>query len=144
MYDSWVVLQGPLFLITWNNFTPKMNKWLHSLCSVGWNYWSSPKIYLACDYLSKEEFKLMMLINMMLINIIDKGSMPDSSSTTSPMGASLSDLLFSFVLEKYIVCEVCGLRSPSFESSSVLHCVLQCVTGILNQYRTECPSFGVC
>ena len=47
--------------------------------------------------------------------------MPDSSSTTSPMGASLSDLLFSFVLEKYIVCEVCGLRSPSFESSSVLH-----------------------
>ena len=48
-------------------------------------------------------------------------SMPDSSSTTSPIGASLSDLLFSFVLEKYIVCEVCGLRSPSFESSSVLH-----------------------
>ena len=47
--------------------------------------------------------------------------MPDSSSTTSPMGASLSDLLFSFVLEKYIVCEVCGLRSPSFEFSSVLH-----------------------
>ena len=47
--------------------------------------------------------------------------MPNSSSTTSPMGASLSDLLFSFVLEKYIVCEVCGLRSPSFESSSVLH-----------------------
>ena len=58
---------------------------------------------------------------LMLINIIDKGSMPDSSSTTSPMGASLSDLLFSFVLEKYIVCEVSGLRSPSFESSSVLH-----------------------
>ena len=58
---------------------------------------------------------------LMLINIIDKGSMPDSSSTTCPMGASLSDLLFSFVLEKYIVCEVCGLRSPSFESSSVLH-----------------------
>ena len=51
----------------------------------------------------------------------DKGSMPNSSSTTSPVGASLSDLLFSFVLEKYIVCEVCGLRSPSFESSSVLH-----------------------
>ena len=58
---------------------------------------------------------------LMLINIIDKGSMPNSSSTTSSMGASLSDLLFSFVLEKYIVCEVCGLRSPSFESSSVLH-----------------------
>ena len=34
---------------------------------------------------------------------------------------SLSDILFSFVLEKYIVCDVCGLRSPSFESSSVLY-----------------------
>ena len=47
--------------------------------------------------------------------------MPDSSSTTSPMGASLSDILFSFVLEKNILCDVCGLRSPSFESSSVLY-----------------------
>ena len=58
---------------------------------------------------------------LMLINIIHKGSMPDSSSTTSPAGASLSDILFSFVLEKYIVCDVCGLRSPSFESSTVLY-----------------------
>ena len=48
----------------------------------------------------------------MLINIIHKGSLPDSNSTTYPMGASLSDILFSFVLEKYIVCDVCGLRSP--------------------------------
>ena len=37
------------------------------------------------------------------------------------MGASLSDILFSFGLEKYIVCDVCGLRFPSFESSSVLY-----------------------
>ena len=58
---------------------------------------------------------------LMLINIIHKGSMPDSSSTTSPTGASSSDILFSFVLEKYIVCDVCGLRSSSFESSSVLY-----------------------
>ena len=58
---------------------------------------------------------------LMLINIIHEGSMPDSSSTTYPTGASLSDILFSFVLEKYIVCDVCGLRSPSFESSSVLY-----------------------
>ena len=56
---------------------------------------------------------------LMLINIVHKGSIPDSSSTTNPMGASLSDILFSFVLEKYIVCDVCGLRS--FESSSVLY-----------------------
>ena len=40
---------------------------------------------------------------LMLINIIHKGSMPDSSSTTSPTGASLSDILFSFVLEKNLL-----------------------------------------
>ena len=57
----------------------------------------------------------------MLIKIIHKGSMPNSSSTTYPMGASFSDILFSFALEKYIVCDVCRVRSPSFESSSVLY-----------------------
>ena len=35
-------------------------------------------------------------------------------------GASLSEILFSYVFEKYIVCDVCGLRSCSFESSLVL------------------------
>ena len=58
---------------------------------------------------------------LMLMNIIYKGSLYDSSSTTYPMGASLSVILLSFVLEKYVVCDVCGLRSPSFESSSVLY-----------------------
>ena len=33
----------------------------------------------------------------MLIGIINKGSMPDSSSTNHPSGAFLSDILFSFV-----------------------------------------------
>ena len=60
---------------------------------------------------------------LMLIDIINKGSMPDSSSTTYPTWASLSDILFSFVLEKYIVCDVCGLRSPhlSLVVSYILH-----------------------
>ena len=47
--------------------------------------------------------------------------MPDSNSTTYPTGTSLSDDLFSFMLEKYIICDVCRLRPPSFESSSVLY-----------------------
>ena len=58
---------------------------------------------------------------LMLINIIHKGAMPDSSSTTSPTGASLSDILFSFVLEKCIVCDVCGLRSPFLLNLVVLY-----------------------
>ena len=38
----------------------------------------------------------------MLINIIHNGSLPDSNSTTYPMGASLSDIFFSFVLENIL------------------------------------------
>ena len=45
-------------------------------------------------------------------------SISDRHPTTSVV---FWDNLSEFVLEKYIVCEVCGLRSPSFESSSVLH-----------------------
>ena len=58
---------------------------------------------------------------LMLINIIHKCSLHDANSTTYLMWASLSDILFSFVLEKYIVCDVCRLRSPSFGSSGVLY-----------------------
>ena len=61
---------------------------------------------------------------LMLVNIINTGSMSDSRATTYPTGASLSDILISFVLEKYIVCDVFGLRFPSFESSSVLYITL--------------------
>ena len=60
---------------------------------------------------------------MMLIYIINKGSMPDSSSTTYPMGASLSDILFSFVLEKYIFCDVCGPHL-SLVTCCILHLLI--------------------
>ena len=43
------------------------------------------------------------------------------SHVSNSIGVSLSDILFSFMLEKYIVCNVCGLRSPSIESSGVLY-----------------------
>ena len=39
---------------------------------------------------------------------------------------SLSEILFSFILEKHIFCDACGLRSPSFESSSVLYITPTC------------------
>ena len=69
------------------------------------------------DPLTDKRFRQMSLLK----DIINKGSVPDSSSTNYPMGAFLSDILFSFVLEKYVVCNVCGFRYPSFESSSVLY-----------------------
>ena len=51
------------------------------------------------------------------------------------MEASLSDILFSFVLEKYIVCSVCGLSSPSFESSSVLYISPTDTSSMQNFYK---------
>ena len=59
---------------------------------------------------------------MMLIELINKGSVPYcGSNDNNSTEVSLSEILFSFMLEKYIVCYACGLRSPSFESSSVLY-----------------------
>ena len=61
----------------------------------------------------KQEDSLECLL--MLIEIFNKGSIPNAGSITNNCtGVSLSDMLFSFVLEKYIVCDGCGLRSPSF------------------------------
>ena len=52
--------------------------------------------------------------------IINKGPvLYYGSNGDNSTEVSLSDILFSFMLEKYIVCNVCGLRSLSFESSSV-------------------------
>ena len=59
---------------------------------------------------------------MMLIGVINKGSVPYcGSDDNNSTGVILSEILFSFMLEKYIACDACGLRSPSFESSSVLY-----------------------
>ena len=68
---------------------------------------------------------------MMLIELINKGSVPycDSNDNNST-GFSLSEILFSFMLEKYIVCDACGLRSPSFESSSVLYITPTCTSSM--------------
>ena len=75
---------------------------------------------------------------LVVINSIHKGSLPDSNSTTYHMGASLSDILFSFVLEKYIVCDVWGLRSPSFESSSVYHISPNDTSSIQTWFYKDC------
>ena len=54
---------------------------------------------------------------MMLKELINKGSVPYCGSNDNN-SRSFSKILFSFMLEKYIVCDACGLRSPSFESST--------------------------
>ena len=57
-----------------------------------------------------------------LIEIINKCSVPYcGSNDNNSTGVSLSEILFSFMIEKYIVCDACVLTSPSFESSSVFY-----------------------
>ena len=34
---------------------------------------------------------------------------------------SFSELLFSFVLEKYTICDICSMKSPAFETTSLLY-----------------------
>ena len=59
---------------------------------------------------------------MVLIELINKDSVPYcGSNDNNSTGVSVSEILFSFMLETYIVCDACGLRSPSPESSSVLY-----------------------
>ena len=68
---------------------------------------------------------------MMLIELINKGSVPYcGSNDNNSTGVSRSQILFSFMLEKYIVCDACELRSPSFESSSVLYITPTCISSM--------------
>ena len=68
---------------------------------------------------------------MMLIDLINKGSVPYcGSNDNNSTGVSLSEILFSLMLEKYIVCDACGLRSLSFESSSVLYITPTCTSSM--------------
>ena len=59
---------------------------------------------------------------MVVIEVIEKGSVHYCGlSDNNSAWVSLFDILFSSILENYIACDVCGPRSPSFESSSVLY-----------------------
>ena len=60
----------------------------------------------------------------MLIELSNKGLVPyRGSNDNNSTGVSLSEILFSYMLEKYIVCDACGLRSPhlSLVACYILH-----------------------
>ena len=68
---------------------------------------------------------------MVLIGLINKGSVPYCGSNDNNLtGVSLSEILFYFMLEKYIIFNASGLRSPSFESSSVLYIIPTCTSSM--------------
>ena len=68
---------------------------------------------------------------MMIIELINKGTEPYcGSNDNNSTGVSLSEILFSFMLDKYIVCDACGLRFPSFEPSSVSYITPTCTSSM--------------
>ena len=63
----------------------------------------------------------------MLIELINRVPCCRSNDNNSTR-VSFSEILFSFMLENNIVCDACGLRSPTFEFSSVLYITPTCTS----------------
>ena len=58
---------------------------------------------------------------MLLIEIMDKGlGLCPTNDNISSTG-SFSELIFSFVLAKYIICDRCTVKSSAFETTSLLY-----------------------
>ena len=70
----------------------------------------------------------------MLLDIIHQGtigaSLVENDYTSTLCGVSLSDSLFSFVLEKYFTCSTCELRSNSFEHSKFVNITPLCCASL--------------
>ena len=58
---------------------------------------------------------------MLLIEIMDKGFGLCPTNDNIYSKGSFSELLFSFVLEKCIICDIRTVKSPAFETTSLLY-----------------------
>ena len=58
---------------------------------------------------------------MLIIEIMDKGFGLCPTNDNIISKGSFSELLFSSVLEKYIICDICTMKSPAFETTSLLY-----------------------
>ena len=58
---------------------------------------------------------------MLLIEIMDKGLGQCPTNDNISSKGSFSELQFPFVLEKYIICDICTVKSPAFETTSLLY-----------------------
>ena len=75
--------------------------------------------------------------HMMLVELINKGSVTHyGSNDNNSTGVSLFDILFSFMLQKCAVCNVCGLKDIPFESSSVL-CIVPTYTSSMQELTKQ-------
>ena len=58
---------------------------------------------------------------MLLIEIKDKGFGLCPTNDNINSKGSFFELLFSFVLEKYIICDIWTVKSPAFETANLLY-----------------------
>ena len=58
---------------------------------------------------------------MLLIEIMYKRFGIFATNDNISSKGSFSELLFSFVLEKYIICDICTVKSPDLETTSLLY-----------------------
>ena len=58
---------------------------------------------------------------LLLIEIMDKGFGPCPTNDNINSKGSFSELLFPFVLGKYTICDICTMKSPAFETTSLLY-----------------------
>ena len=61
---------------------------------------------------------------MLLIEITDKGFGLCPTNDNINNKGSFSELIFQFILEKYIICDICKMKSPDFEATSLLYVTL--------------------
>ena len=93
------------------------------LCSLFGRYYGSTK----CKWISYNSFFTGEIQEdacecpMLLIEIMHKGFGPCPTNDNINSKGSFSELLFSFVLDKYTICDICTMKSPAFETTSLLY-----------------------
>ena len=112
---------SPLIEVTISKFGMKMHL---STVQIPTNFWLDRNWFsIQFSISNPDQIELFIYIN--------KGSVPYcGSNDNNSTGGSLSEILFSLMFEKYIVCDACRLRSPSFESSSVLYITPTCTSSM--------------
>ena len=99
----------------------------HKKSNNEWSHSTSQEIYMwfgVCCILSwliLSMFLRMISLVYSIHTIMDKGFGPCPTNDNINSKGLFSELLFSFVLGKYTICDICTMKSPAFETTSLLY-----------------------
>ena len=111
-------------------------------CTISWNtkIATLPTIaFLLVKYKKEDACECLML----LIEIKGKGFGPCPTNDNINSKGSFSELLFSYVLKQYTICHICTMKSPAFETTSLLYVtptVFSCDQAALQMVFSVCLS----